>query len=219
MIQPDDLRVEGTASALADMSGDYRARPKGKMLANPMATIEDALRTQIRNIEARYGRPMSGWIELVRARHLSKHGEILAMLKTEYAMSHGDANRVALVARDAINGSGPSGGDPTGDLYTGKLASLRPVHDRLMAGVNAFGKDIDVAPKRGYVSLRRAKQFGMIQPFVGRVDVGLILKDEPVAGRLEKSPNAMFTHRVRVSSLNEVDKELLAWLKRAYDRS
>jgi Domain of unknown function (DUF5655)/Domain of unknown function (DUF4287) len=190
------------------------------MLAKPMATVEDALRTQIRSIEARYRRPMSSWIKLVRDRRLTKHGEILALLKTEFAMSHGDANRVALVARDAVTGSGPAaGGDPADDLYTGKLATLRPVHDRLMAAVTALGKDIEVAPKRGYVSLRRAKQFGMIQPFAGRVDVGLILKDVPAGGRLEKNPNAMFTHRVRVSRPEEVDAELRTWLKRAYDRS
>src|ERR1700674_3366231 len=191
-----------------------------KMHPKPMATVEDALRTQVRNIEAKYGRPMSGWIKLVRDRGLTKHGEILALLKTEYAMSHGDANRVALVARDAITGSGrAAGGDPADDLYTGKLASLRPVHDQLMAAVNALGKDIEVAPKRGYVSLRRTKQFGMIQPVAGRVDVGLILKDEPAGGRLEKNPIVMFTHRVRVSRLDEIDVELLAWLKRAYDRA
>jgi Domain of unknown function (DUF5655)/Domain of unknown function (DUF4287) len=185
-----------------------------------MAKIEDALRSQIRNIEAKHGRSISGWIELVRNRHLTKYGEILAMLKTEYAMSHGDANRVALVARDAITGVGPSGGgDPGGDMYTGKLAIMRPVHDRLMLAVKALGKDVEVAPKRGYVSLRRVKQFGMIQPFVGRVDVGLILKNEPVGGRLEKNPNEMFTHRVRVSRLEQIDSELLAWLKRSYERS
>ena len=185
-----------------------------------MTTVEDALRSQIRNIEAKYGRPISGWIELVRDRHLTKHGEILAMLKTEYGMSHGDANRVALVARDAVMGTGPSAaGDRGGDLYTGKLAIMRPVHDRLMVAVNALGKDVEVAPKRGYVSLRRAKQFGMIQPFAGRVDIGLILRNEPVGGRLEKNPNEMFTHRVRVSRPDQVDKELLAWLKRAYESS
>jgi hypothetical protein len=182
-----------------------------------MTTVEDALRSQIRNIEAKYGRPIGSWIDLVRTRRMTKHGEILAMLKTEYSMSHGDANRIALVARDAVTGSGPpTGGDPASDLYAGKLVIMRPVHDRLMAAVNSLGKDIEVAPKRGYVSLRRAKQFGMIQPYVGRVDVGLILKNEPVGGRLEKNPNAMFTHRVRVSRPDEVDAELVAWLQRAY---
>jgi len=53
----------------------------------------------------------------------------------------------------------------------------------------------------------------------GGVDVGLILKGEPPAGRLEASGsfNAMFTHRVRVNSLSEVDAQLIAWLKQAYD--
>jgi len=54
---------------------------------------------------------------------------------------------------------------------------------------------------------------------VSRVDVGLVLKGVPAAGRLEDSGsfNAMCTHRVKVGSVKEVDRELLGWLRRAYD--
>ena len=70
------------------------------------------------------------------------------------------------------------------------------------------------------MSLRRSKQFGLIQPSTAaRVDVGLILKGTPAAGRLEESGsfNAMFTHRVKLATPAEVDRELIAWLKIAYD--
>ncbi|MBY0456166.1 MAG: hypothetical protein K2V38_02390, partial [Gemmataceae bacterium] len=52
-----------------------------------------------------------------------------------------------------------------------------------------------------------------------RVDVGLVLAGAAAAGRLEAagSFNAMMTHRVRVGSPAEVDKELVGWLRRAYD--
>lgn len=38
-------------------------------------------------------------------------------------------------------------------------------------------------------------------------------------GRLEASGsfNAMFTHRVRVGGVKEVDAELIRWLRQAYD--
>ncbi|HEX7471754.1 MAG TPA: DUF4287 domain-containing protein, partial [Candidatus Limnocylindrales bacterium] len=75
-----------------------------------MATVEEGLRAQIRNIEAKHGRSMAEWTELVRAKGLTKHGEIIAWLKTDHGMSHGNANRVALVARDAIAGGGAAGG-------------------------------------------------------------------------------------------------------------
>ena len=49
-----------------------------------------------------------------------------------------------------------------------------------------FGKDLEVSPKKTYVSLRRNKQFALIQPSTAtRVDVGLNLKGHPVGDRLE----------------------------------
>lgn len=67
--------------------------------------------------------------------------------------------------------------------------------------------------------MRRAKQFALIQPAAGRVDVGLVLKGEPATPRLEAagSFNAMVTHRVRVRLAEEIDAELLGWLRAAYD--
>ena len=88
--------------------------------------------------------------------------------------------------------------------------------------MRSFGTDVEVAPKKANVSLRRNKQFAILQPTVKtRLDVGLVLKEVEPAGRLEAagSFNAMVTHRVRLSSLDEVDSELVGWLHRAYDQA
>src|SRR5579859_464177 len=185
-----------------------------------MSTVEEGLRAQVRNIEATYGRPMSAWIELIRESGKTKHAEIVALLKTEHGLTHGSANRVALIARDVLTAGGSSA-DPVDELYAGKKAPLRPVHDALMAAISAFGDDVEVAPKKGYLSVRRKKQFAMIQPAAAHVDVGLILKAVPSSDRLEEagSFNAMFTHRVRIGGISEVDSELTAWLREAYDRA
>ena len=103
-----------------------------------------------------------------------------------------------------------------------RKAGLRPVHDALMAAITAFGDDIEVAPKKGYLSLRRRTQFAMIQPSAtGRIDVGLILRNVPTGDRLEPAAsfNALFTHRVRVPGLEGVDAELTGWLRHAYDQA
>ena len=67
--------------------------------------------------------------------------------------------------------------------------------------------------------MRRRKQFAILQPASTRVDVGLVLKDVPVSGRLEAGAtfNAMFTHRVRVEAADDVDPQLEGWLHQAYD--
>ena len=82
-----------------------------------------------------------------------------------------------------------------------------------------FGKDVEFAPKKAYVSLRRSKQFALVQPSTKtRVDLGIKLKDVRPAGRLEKSGsfNTMVSHRVRLEKPADVDKEVKAWLKQAY---
>jgi hypothetical protein len=196
-----------------------------------MATAEEGLQTQIRNIEATYGKSMADWLAIIAASGLTKHTEVVAMLKSEYGMTHGAAHRVSLVARQAPppapagpdqDGRPDQDGDPADALYTGRKADLRPLHDALMTTISAFGDDVDQVAKKGYLSLRRRKQFAMIQPSgAGRIDVGLILKDVPAGGRLESAAgfNALFTHRVRLAGLAGLDAEFMGWLRTAYDRA
>ena len=189
-----------------------------------MPVVEEALRTQVRNIEAQSGRSMAEWTRLIQERGLTKHGEIVAWLKSKHGMTHGNANRVALIARDPAAGAGraagatPTDDDPAAALYTGKKADLRPIHDRVMAIIAGLGP-VEVSPKKGYLSLRRRKQFAMLQPAASHVDLGLILPGTPAMGRLEAggSFNAMFGHRVRLASPEAVDAEVVAWLRVAFE--
>jgi len=189
-----------------------------------MASVEDGIAAQIRNIEARYGRPLSEWFGLIAASGLTKHTEVVAMLKADHGMAHAAAHRVSLLSRQAAAPDAvPAAASPVevaDALYAGRKASLRPLHDELMAMVHAMGPDVSLAPKKGYVSLRRPrKQFAMIQPSgAGRIDLGLILPGVPAAGRLEPSGsfNALFTHRVRVTSAGDLDDALAGWLAAAY---
>jgi hypothetical protein len=183
-----------------------------------MSTADEGIAAQVRNIEARYGQPMSEWFALIAASGLAKHTEVVAMLKAEYGMAHGAAHRVSLLARQAA-APAPTSADALDTLYTGKKVGLRPLHDQLMMVIDAFGTDVSTAPKKGYLSIRRTKQFAMIQPSAaGRLDVGMILRGVPAAGRLEPagSFNALFTHRVRVTSPDDIDTTLTEWLHSAY---
>ena len=97
--------------------------------------------------------------------------------------------------------------------------SLRPLYDRLAAAATALGPDVEFAPKKANVSVRRSRQFALIQPSTRtRVDVGLVLTRE-AQGRLETSGSfhSMFTHRIRLENPADVDAEVIGWLKEAYD--
>src|SRR5258708_36478460 len=124
-----------------------------------MATVEQGLQAQIRSIEATYGRPMSEWMTIVAASGLTKHTDVVRMLKNDYGMTHGAAHRVSLIARqNAVPAAAADqGSDPVIALYTGKKTSRRPLHDALMSAIQALGDDIEVAPKKGDLCLRRRK--------------------------------------------------------------
>ena len=104
------------------------------------------------------------------------------------------------------------------EIYSGPKAALRPVHDRLMSAIEAFGP-FEIAPKKGYVSLRGKKQFAMIGPATNtQVEVGLNMKDVKATDRLKAvPPGRMCQYKVRLAGPGEVDAALLAWLRRAYD--
>lgn len=92
----------------------------------------------------------------------------------------------------------------------------------MVANLEGKTPDVEVAPKKANVSLRRNKQFALVQPSTAtRFDVGLNLKGVSPSGRLEASGSfsAMVSHRVRVESVKCVDKELIGWLKQAYDQA
>ena len=182
--------------------------------------VQQAWDSMVKNLEAKTGKSIDRWVEIARSAGTSKHGELVKYLKTKQGLTHGYAS---LVAFRAIEGPGKADSgteDVVAAQYAGEKASLRRIYDAVVATVSRFDKDIQISPKKGYVSLRRNKQFAIIQPSTKtRVDVGLSLGSTKTTERLEASGNfsAMVSHRVRIESEREVDVELIRWLRAAYD--
>ena len=96
----------------------------------------------------------------------------------------------------------------------------RKAYDALEERVRKFGTDVQVAPNMTYINLcRGTKKFAIVQTTADRLDIGIKLKGVAPTERFEAAGawNAMVTHRVRISDLKEINKEVLAWLKQAYD--
>lgn len=181
---------------------------------------EEMAAAMIANIKDKTGKTLPQWMKIVKAAKLAKHGEITKHLKGEHGVTHGFAN---LIAHQYLQADAPaaSGDDLVAAQYASK-PELKPIYDKLIKALAGFGKDVEVAPKKAYVSLRRNKQFALIQPSTKtRLDVGVNLKGNDATERLEVSGsfNAMVSHRIRLSEAGEVDKELIGWLREAYDRA
>ena len=186
----------------------------------PNSSPEAAAQTMIDNLPEKTGKSLEQWLKILAKQKFEKHGEIVKWLKSEHAVTHGFANLIAHMHRDAVAGDSGGANHLVELQYRGPKVELRPIYDEIIKVVSKLGNDIEIAPKKAYVSLRRNKQFALVQPSTKtRVDVGINLKGQPPTARLEESGsfNAMVSHRVRVTEKGEVDAELKSWLKKAYE--
>lgn len=188
--------------------------------------MDPMVETMIRNLEAKYGRSLDAWLTLVRESGLEKHGQQVKLLKDEHGFTHGYANLVVAIARDGLPEPRETGAEADDEaeaaLFSGKKEGLRPIWDVLRGVLLGLGPDVELAPKKAYMSVRRQKQLALVQPSTAtRLDLGLVLKGMEPTGRLEAagSFNAMCTHRVRLESPGDVDAEVRAWIREAYERA
>jgi hypothetical protein len=94
--------------------------------------VDAALQSQISNIETTYGKPLDHWFAVIDASGLTKHNQVVAMLKADHGLAHGAAHRVSLLARQRHDAGATAPPDPAGVLYAGAKAGLRPLHDALL---------------------------------------------------------------------------------------
>jgi hypothetical protein len=150
---------------------------------------------------------------------LVKHGELIAWLKADFGLGHGHATAVAHVI-ETHGQPTVSAADAVAAHFAGHKARWRKPYDTLAAKAAKFGADVMIAPGKAYISLLRGgKKFGIVQiSAAGRLDLGIKLKGVAPNGRLEAAGawNAMVTHRVRITDAQQIDKEVLGWLKQAY---
>lgn len=182
---------------------------------------EEMAQSMLANVEEKTGQNLEDWLKHLSAAGLDKHGQIVKHLKAEHGVTHGYAN---LIAHQYLAQDSPPAAeeDLVAAQYAGPKAGLLPIYEALVAVIEGLGDDATLAPKKAYVSLRRSKQFALIQPSTRtRVDLGLKLPGVEPAGRLEASGsfNTMVSHRVRLESANEVDDEVSAWLQQAYEQA
>lgn len=130
-------------------------------------------------------------------------------------------------------GKGEESGDP--DLYlanaerdvekmfSGGKAALRPLYDALLKLGLKTGKEAKACPCQTIVPLYRNHVFAQIKPTTKtRIDMGFALGDLKGAGRLIETggfaKKDRITHRIAITSMDDIDDEVKHWLKVAYDR-
>ena len=186
-----------------------------------MSSLDQARATQVANIESKTGQSIDALRTALAASGHARHGEARAWLMETYGLGHGDANALVHYARgsDGQTASADKTDDAVLDeIYAGKKAHLRPVHDAVLNAARALG-EFEVVPKKGYVALRRKKQFAMIGPKTNdRAELGINLKDDAACERaVALKPGGMCQWAVALTVPEQIDAEITSLLRRAYD--
>lgn len=188
---------------------------------------QEMMRAVIANLPAKTGRDFDAWIALIHEQAIAgqgmrKNGEVVSWLKHEYGLGHSTAFILAAEALKPADYVPPTTAEIIAAQYAGAKAALRPIFERVLASVQSLGDDVRIEPRQTYVAFVRAKQFALIQPSTkNRVDLGLVLPDVEPSTRLVASTNfgsGSINRRVALTGPDEVDAEIVAWLRQAYDR-
>jgi len=169
-------------------------------------------------IKTKTGKTPDDFSLLARQKGLTQYREIMAWLKADFGLGHGHANVIAQLLVNADKPR-PAPDEALAPHFAGGKAVWRKPFDALAAQLHQFGADVSILPNRSYINVQRAgKKFAILQTSAARLDIGIKRKGVPPAGRFEAAGawNAMVTHRLRISDPQQIDAEVLAWLKEAY---
>ena len=110
------------------------------------------------------------------------------------------------------------------ELIEGQYADrpqLRPIFDAIIDAVAGLG-EVTIQTRKTYVSLVTPRRtFARIQPTTkSRVDLGLRLEGHEPGGRLQPSRIHETTPlQISLTSVDEIDSEVLNWLQEAYEQN
>jgi Domain of unknown function (DUF5655)/Domain of unknown function (DUF4287) len=201
---------------VAKKTTPYSVHPGVLMVQNWVATLKQ-----------KSGRSLDEWLTLIRKSGPPTEKERREWLKKEYGLGTNTAWWLA----ERAEGKGEDG-DPDAyleqanqyveEMYSGPKAGLRPIYDKLLKLGLGIGKDAKACPCKTIVPLYRNHVFAQIKPTTRtRIDLGFALGACKAEGRLIDTggyaKKDRITHRIPISSLNEIDAEVKQWLHTAYE--
>ncbi len=182
--------------------------------------MEKNVSTMLEILKEKTGHTLEEWKKVIEEQQLSKHGEIVKFLKETHGITHGYASEIAL---KALGSDADSATDTDAFLvsqYKGK-EHLKAFYDKIIAEIEQFGGAFEVAPKKTYVSLKRKKQFIILNPASKtRFEIGFNLKGVEPKGKLEaEKPNGICSHKINLADVSEIDQEVIDWIKLAFENA
>lgn len=183
----------------------------------------------IAELKQKTGRSLDEWLRLMKKSGPKDEQARREWLKTEHGLGTNSAGWLAARA----DGKDTEMADPdqylkaaegyVEKMFSGSKAGLRPIYDELLKVGLKVAKDVKACPCQTIVPLYRNHVFAQLKPSTTRrVDIGFALGDMKATGRLIDTggyaKKDRITHRIEITSTEDIDDEVKHWLKVAYDR-
>ena len=105
--------------------------------------------------------------------------------------------------------------------YKGK-EELLSLYVKLLNEISKLGDDIEISPRKEMVVLRTKKEFIFIIPIGNsHMRLGLNMDMIDASGKLVslKDENELYTHRINLSEIPDLDQEVMLYIRKAYEYS
>lgn len=203
------------------------AKPRSLYSVHPSVSM---MQRWIVELKQKTGRNLEEWIKVVRTNGPTDLAARRIWLKDKHKLGTNSAWWIAERAESAA--SSLVDDDPQAylaaaaryveEMYAGGRSILKPFHDRLLEIARVMGRDVRVCPCKTVIPIYRRHVIAQIFPASRtRIDFGLALRDTPASGRLIETggweKKDRITHRIPISSLDEIDSEVERWLRFAYE--
>ncbi len=177
----------------------------------------------VRDIAAATGRGTHAWRELASRGAPSDAAALRRWLMERFGLRWSQASAVAaeLTGRRGVETEPPLA--LVDRAYSGQYEGLRPIYEHIVAAASGLGPDVAIDATLHDVYLVRRQDFGVVRPGASKhIDLGLALGEaRDVPDRFEPGAmddvSARITHVVSVQANNEVDREVLHWMRIAYE--
>lgn len=188
-----------------------------------MTSPSDMMNSISDSMKERTGKTLEEWVEVVKVSGIDPLDQksVRNWLKSEHGILQNSQWAIADAAARAAGWVRPSVEGYIDAQYQGEKAVLRPIFDALREIIEGLGEDVAVEGRGGYTPFVRKRQFIAVQASSKtRVDLGLRFKEAPESALLSTSSlPGQSTHKVGLSSVEDITDELVGLIRLAYEQN
>ena len=187
-----------------------------------MISPTDMMSSVTDSMKERTGKTLEEWVAAVQATKIDPLDQkaVRNWLKSQGVLQNSQW-AIADAAARAAGWERPSVEGYIDSQFQGEKAALRPIFDALREIIEGLGEDVTAEGRGGYTPFVRKRQFAAVQASTKtRVDLGLRFRQAPDSALLSTtSLPGQSTHKLGLSSVDEITDEVVELIRLAYEQN